>query len=388
MAEIPNFATLEPARCRALTNRYRKLRIAVVGDFCLDRYLEIDPTRQEVSIETGLPVHNVIRVRSQPGGAGTILNNLAALGVAQIFPIGFAGDDGEGFELQRALSFLPGVKMDAFCLTAERRTFTYTKPLLVSPVKPPRELSRLDFKNWTPTPPRLQRRLAESLRSVAQEVDAIIVLDQVDCPETGVVTKRLLETIRTIQKERPGLLILADSRQGLQGYPPVALKMNRAELSRLAGRARLFPLRAIGPAASALARAKGNYSFVTMEKKGIVGANRDGVVEWLPAWPVRGEIDVVGAGDCVTANLATALAVGACLREALQLANSAASIVIHKLGTTGTASVAEIERLLLGLAEGQKPRGHRFSSEDLIGSLRTGLKTGDNATVRRLARRR
>jgi rfaE bifunctional protein kinase chain/domain len=346
MAEKPNFAKLEPARFRTLTNGYRKLRIAVVGDFCLDRYLEIDPARQEVSIETGLPVHNVIRVRSQPGGAGTILNNLAALGVAQIFPIGFAGDDGEGFELQRALSELPGVKMDAFCLTAERRTFTYAKPLLVSPGKPPKELSRVDFKNWTPTPPRLQRRLAESLRSVAQKVDAIIVLDQVDLPETGVVTKRLLETIRVIQKERPDLLILADSRHGLQGYPAVALKMNRAELSRFARRTRLFPLNAIGPAASALARAKGNYCFVTLEKKGMVGASGDGVVECLPAWPVRGEIDVVGAGDCVTANLATALATGASLRESLQLANAAASIVVHKLGTTGTASVAEIKKLL------------------------------------------
>jgi rfaE bifunctional protein kinase chain/domain len=386
MVEKPHCATFDPARFRAVTKRYRNLRIAVAGDFCLDRYLEIDSARQEVSIETKLPVHNVIRVRSQPGGAGTILNNLAALGVANIYPIGFVGDDGEGFELQRALSRMPGIKMDAFCLTAERRTFTYTKPLLVSPGNPPRELNRLDFKNWSPTPPRLQKRLAESLRAVARKVDAIIVLDQVDLPETGVVTKRLLETIRAIQKERPDLLILADSRRGLQGHPPVALKMNRAELSRLAGCARLFPLSAIGPAASAWARAKGNYCFVTLAEKGIVGAGADGAVECVRALPVRGKIDVVGAGDCVTASLATALAAGASLRESLQLANAAASIVVHKLGTTGTASVAEIKRLLW--VEGQKPRGYRFVSEDMIGSQRTGLKTGDNATVRQLARRR
>jgi bifunctional ADP-heptose synthase (sugar kinase/adenylyltransferase) len=61
---------------------------------------------------------------------------------------------------------------------------------------------------------------------------------------------------------------------------------------------------------------------------------------------VRGEIDVVGAGDCVTANLTAALAAGANLRESLQLANAAASIVVHKLGTTGTASIAEIKRLV------------------------------------------
>ena len=106
-----------------LTSRYPRLRIALVGDFCLDRYLEIDPGKQETSIETGLPVHNVIRVRAQPGAAGTILNNLCALGVGAIYPIGFCGDDGEGFELRRALAARPGVRLDYFqqtplCLTS------------------------------------------------------------------------------------------------------------------------------------------------------------------------------------------------------------------------------------------------------------------------------
>src|SRR3954471_1227047 len=96
-----------PARLTELTSRYRDLAIAVFGDFCLDRYFEIDPAREEISIETGLPVHNVINVRCQPGGAGTILNNLAALGIGTIYPVGLCGDDGEGFELQRALRARP-----------------------------------------------------------------------------------------------------------------------------------------------------------------------------------------------------------------------------------------------------------------------------------------
>jgi bifunctional ADP-heptose synthase (sugar kinase/adenylyltransferase) len=55
----------------------------------------------------------------------------------------------------------------------------------------------------------------------------------------------------------------------------------------------------------------------------------------------------VGAGDAVTANLTAALAAGAELREALELANAAASVVIHQLGTTGTASVQQIRQALL-----------------------------------------
>src|ERR1043166_649769 len=120
---------MTPERFHTITSRYEKLRIAVVGDFCLDRYLEIDPAKAEVSIETGLPVHNVVNVRAQPGAAGTILNNLVALGVGEIFPVGFCGEDGEGYELKRALEAKPGVKLSQFIQTTERRTFTYCKPL-------------------------------------------------------------------------------------------------------------------------------------------------------------------------------------------------------------------------------------------------------------------
>ena len=118
-------------RLQAITSKYHSLRIAIVGDFCLDRYLEIDPAKKEVSIETGLPVYNVANVRSQPGAAGTILNNLVALGVKEIYPVGFAGEDGEGFELSRSLAELAGVRLDHFLTTKLRRTFTYCKPLLI-----------------------------------------------------------------------------------------------------------------------------------------------------------------------------------------------------------------------------------------------------------------
>ena len=109
-------------------------------------------SRRGCSIETGLPVHNVDNVRSQPGAAGTVLSNLVALGVGALWPIGFAGEDGEGFELRRALAQLPGVHLDGFRQTSSRRTFTYCKPQIRATGQPPRELSRLDTKNWIAFP--------------------------------------------------------------------------------------------------------------------------------------------------------------------------------------------------------------------------------------------
>ena len=340
---------MDSTRFSRVVERYPSLRIAVLGDFCLDRYLEIDPAKTEVSIETGLPVHNVTNVRAQPGGAGTIVNNLAALGVGTILPVGFVGEDGEGLELRQALEKRSGVRLSHFIQTEQRRTFTYCKPLVITTDKPPVELNRLDFKNWTPTPAPLQGLLASRLETVAEMVDAVIVLDQVDMLETGVVTLQVREAIKRLAERHPNLLILADSRRGLRGFPPVTFKMNGAELRALTGARGELDLEQVKEAAATLARQNGRTVFVTLSERGILGAVANGQVEHVPALPVRGGIDIVGAGDAVTANLATALAAGATLRESLEIANAAASVVVHKLGTTGTASVAEI-REMVGLS--------------------------------------
>ncbi|MGE3808054.1 MAG: carbohydrate kinase, partial [Gemmataceae bacterium] len=204
---------LSAQRFQELAAAYPRLRVAVVGDFCLDRYLEIDGSRAELSIETGLPVYNVTRVRAQPGGAGTIVNNLVALGIGAVHIVGFCGDDGEGYELRRALSALRGVQVDHFLTTPLRATFTYTKPLLQLPGEPPRELNRLDIKNHTATPCELQEELAARVRALASRVDAMILLDQVDEADTGVVGRKVLEAIGEIAGKQPGLWILADSRR-------------------------------------------------------------------------------------------------------------------------------------------------------------------------------
>jgi rfaE bifunctional protein kinase chain/domain len=333
-------------RFRKITARYPALRVAIVGDFCLDRYLEIDPALAETSLETGLPVYNVVNVRSQPGAAGTILNNLVALGVGAIHPAGFCGEDGEGFELQRALRARAGVRLEHFLPTPRRRTFTYCKPLVLEPGRPPRELNRLDSKNWSPTPAEVEDRLRDSVRQLARDVDALIVMDQVDRADTGVVTRRVLETLGEVARANPAKLIIADSRRSLRDFPPVTFKMNGAELGALTGAGPLTELDSVKRHARELAARNGRAVLVTLAERGIVGASPDGAVEHVPALPVRGEIDIVGAGDAVTANLTCALAAGAALREAMGLAMAAASIVIHQLGTTGTASVPELRALV------------------------------------------
>lgn len=338
---------MKTERFRSITDKYSKLRIAIVGDFCLDRYLEIDPSLQELSLETGLPVYNVAKVRAQPGGAGTILNNIVALGIGTVYPVGFCGDDGEGFELQRALSGMTNVKPDYFFPTPLRKTFTYCKPLIMEEGRPPRELNRFDAKNWTATPGQVEDRLVSAIQTMASDIDAIAVLDQVDHANTGVITTGVLEALHSAIRMRPEIVIVADSRRTLKGFPPFSYKMNRLELAGLSGKKESLDIEKIKGMAVNLAKANRRNVFVTLSEEGILGATPAGEAVHVPCHPLKGEIDIVGAGDSVTANLCAAMAAGADLKESLEIANAAASVVVHKLGTTGTASVEEIRGLLV-----------------------------------------
>jgi bifunctional ADP-heptose synthase (sugar kinase/adenylyltransferase) len=225
--------------------------------------------------------------------------------------------------------------MDYFFESDQQRTFTYCKPLVMDSDSPPRELNRLDSKNWHPTPQPLQNQLGEAVRNLAKKVDAVIVLDQVEQPDTGVVTRDLLNALNDIRDQT---MIVGDSRRGLKGWPDIIYKMNAAELTRLTGQPEDLAKEASGQ----LARETGQPVFVTLAQKGIIGANPNGDVDHCPALPSRNEIDIVGAGDAVMANLTASLVYGATIGEALKLSNAAASVVIHKLGTTGTASIEEI----------------------------------------------
>lgn len=345
---------LSLARFQELVTAFRSMRIAVVGDFCLDRYLEIDFRRQEISIETGLPVWNVVQVRPQPGGCGTIVNNLVALGVRDIFPVGFFGFDGEGWELYHQLSKMPGVQLDHFHQTGARRTFTYTKPMSVTASGPPQELNRIDIKNWTPTPTEVSRATGASLQKLVHgSVDGVIVLDQCDTPNVGVVTDDLLRDLQRVSADSPGMVVVADSRSGLRRFPPVTWKMNRSELQDLLGErgSASADIASTRSAAADLAQRNQRDVCVTMAELGIVAGSRTGDSWHVPSPPIQGPIDVVGAGDAVTATFTLTRAAGGSLEEAIQMAVLAGHVVIHQLGTTGTAQpelmTAVLQRCLL-----------------------------------------
>src|SRR5436190_13538998 len=100
----------------AILRTLPRLTIGLVGDLFLDRYLELVPLSRELSIETGLEAYQIERVRNSPGALGTVLNNLAALGVGLLAPVTAIGDDGHGYDLLKALRKLPVDPANVLCL--------------------------------------------------------------------------------------------------------------------------------------------------------------------------------------------------------------------------------------------------------------------------------
>jgi bifunctional ADP-heptose synthase (sugar kinase/adenylyltransferase) len=333
----PLTSALMADRLEQLLGRLPALRIGVFGDLFLDRYLDLDAGLTEPSLETGLDAYQVVGVRSYPGAAGTVVNNLSALGVGTIVPIGVIGDDGEGYELSQALGKLRGVDMGHVVRLrgAGFRTPTYTKPMLTHPGQPPRELNRLDIKNRVPLST-MDELMLPALKAAWPDLDALIVIDQVSEADCGVVTRAARELLARLGQRAPAKPLLADSRERIGEFRNVMLKPNDTECRR-----QVPDEMSQEDGALRLAARCGRPVFRTLGARGILVAEALRT-HLVPAYPVQGPIDVVGAGDSTNAAIASAIAAGATLVEAAAFGNLVASITIQQIGVTGTATPEQV----------------------------------------------
>jgi bifunctional ADP-heptose synthase (sugar kinase/adenylyltransferase) len=334
---------LTDASLNFILERIPRLTLGVVGDLFLDRYLDINPALTESSIETGLDAFQVVRVRSSPGAAGTVINNLSALGVKQVVVFSAIGDDGDGYELGKALDRLGVVDRTSVLRDLGRRTPTYTKPMIHEPGRSPRELNRLDIKNHAPLPSEVEAQIVADLERAWPGLDGLLVVDQVDKRGYGVVTARVVKLLAELGESDPGKLILADSRERIGGFRAVWLKPNQSECLDAAEGAS----RAVEACVRELAKRAGRPVFCTCGERGIflVDPRPSSASEvWVPAYPVSGPIDIVGAGDSTSAAIACAAAGGALLEEAAAFGNLIASITIQQIGTTGTATPEQVRQ--------------------------------------------
>lgn len=320
-----------------------RLTIGLVGDLFLDRYLELVPGVEEMSIETGVEAWQVERVRNSPGALGTVMNNLASLGVGLLSPATVIGDDGNGYDLLREVRKLPVDTSQIMCLR-DRLTPTYTKPMRPLGDGRWQELNRLDFRTRSPLSMDVVVELCGRIAHVFHSSDGVIVLDQIVEEDEGVVCQPVRDMLAELQREKPNKLIYVDSRRRLPKFHFGVLKGNRQELVG-EGSAPTDPAGSDAAAEEASRRlvAKTNRPvFCTLGERGILVTEPSGESRLAPGVPVSGPLDIVGAGDSATSGMVVALLSGASPLEAAAFGNLVASITVQQLGATGVATPAQV----------------------------------------------
>ncbi len=394
---------MTPERLHELLTKFRTRRVAVLGDYFLDKYLEVDPRLAEPSLETGRTAHQVVEIRKSPGAAGTVVNNLAALQTGTLHTLGVVGDDGEGYDLLRALELL-GCETSGLIRSAELYTPTYLKPRDLGVAGLAGEHSRYDTKNRKPLPAKFAEKLRAKLQTLLGELDAVVIMDQVEDENCGVVSAVFRAALNQLAEQNPRVIFWADSRRFIRHYRRMVIKPNQFEA---VGRANPLPgeevpLADLEAALWRLQSETGAAVFITRGEQGMLvadsvwggshdpsvrrgspdpaalpteglllqedkgsgqetarqtgGVRRPAPNEFapndartvcsIPTVKAAGPIDPTGAGDSATAGAVLTLASGGSPAEAALVGNLVASITVQQLGTTGTATPQQVaERL-------------------------------------------
>jgi D-beta-D-heptose 7-phosphate kinase/D-beta-D-heptose 1-phosphate adenosyltransferase len=254
--------------------------------------------------------------------------NVVALG-AQCLLVGAVGDDADGASIRQELAMAR--LEDRFVITiAGRPTTSKTRIIARS-----QQIVRIDDEVNTLLEGADLGRLTAAAREALADADALLLEDY----NKGALPPDLIVAVMEVAKRR-GIPVVVDPkyRQFFEYSGATVFKPNRRELESALGAA--VDLQNGGALPEVLARLKVDNLLVTLGSEGMVLVTKDGMLTQIPSI-ARQIYDVSGAGDTVTAWLGTALAAGASVREAAQLANYAAGVEVSKPGVS-TVSPGEV----------------------------------------------
>jgi len=309
-----------------ILDRIKSLRLLVVGDVMLDRYVVGEVNR--ISPEAPVPVLTVESERAVAGGAANVALNAAELG-AQVESVGWFGPDDQGNQL-RSLLGEQGIEVDPALRFGGAPTISKTRVMASN-----QQICRVDREEGPEAYEPDLNQLGEALRAKAEKADAVILSDY----GKGFVTNELISLVREVS---PFLSVDPKPSRLLDYSKPDLLTPNRHEALEMAGRSRLsrgsLPQEEI--VGAIFEKFDPGLLAITLGADGMLLA-RNGKVEKIMPTAAREVFDVSGAGDTVISSLTLALVAGADLEQAAELANVAAGIVVAKVGTA-TASPDEI----------------------------------------------
>jgi rfaE bifunctional protein kinase chain/domain len=302
-----------------------QLKIAVIGDFALDFYFDINTESEEKSVETGKNVHLCKHPSAFLGGAGNVAKNLANLGV-RVDAYGIKGNDLFGREMVYQAEKLH-ISTQHLISTQNTDTPTYSKPM-----QQKQELNRLDFGTQTDYTDAQSEPLLLALQKNISTYNWVILNEQFQKP---LLNAKNLAQIQTFIGENA----IADLRSlGNEAYNTL-LKVNEAELIQLIG-----TLNKPEEQIQHWAKLRKKAVLVTLGEHGMIYASPS-EFHWEKAIPVDGPIDTVGAGDMVVAAFSAAKAAGSSTQEACEFASLAVHKSIQLIGETGNVIPSDIKQV-------------------------------------------
>lgn len=326
-----------------LIGRMKGSRVVVVGDIMIDRYLVGETER--LSPEAPVPVVTIHERHSALGGAANVAANVSAMGATCLL-VGVVGDDTDGAAIRQNLAIAS--LEDRFVIPiAGRPTTSKTRIIARS-----QQIVRIDDEVDSLLEGPELARMTQAAREALADADALLLEDY----NKGALPPPLIATVMEIARRR-GIPIVVDPkyRQFFEYAGATVFKPNRRELESALGAA--VDLQDRNALPEVLTRLKADNLLVTLGPDGMLLVTKDGGAIRIPSI-AREVYDVSGAGDTVTAWLGTALAAGASVREAAQVANYAAGV---EVGKPGVATVSPEEVLAV--------HEERF---DQLGRLRRG----------------
>ena len=313
-------------------------RLLVLGDLMLDRYLE--GTVARISPEGPIPVLDVAKERNVVGAAGFTAQAASVLG-AQVGLIGVVGDDAASARIRAALTE-QGVAWWGVH-DPSRPTSVKTRLLARNHNTSAQQIVRVDQERRHPLAASVEAEILARIEEHLPAVDAVLINDY----GKGALTPGVLRAAISGAKAA-GIPVIVDPHKGtdFSGYGgATALTPNRQETSRSTSIQVTDLVSAREAGAALLSELALAYALITLDRDGMLLAQRDGDAVHVPTRP-RDVFDVTGAGDMVLAVFGLALASGAEAREAAVLANVAAGLEVEQVGVAPITRDALRARLL------------------------------------------
>jgi len=309
----------QSATLSSIVDRLTMAKVAVVGDVMLDRFVEGSVER--ISPEAPIPVFMVRREESMLGAAGNVLRNLSALGASGHIWAAI-GDDSPGAEVAGMLANVENCAASLQTI-AGRQTAIKTRYIASG-----QQMMRADRETVEDIPQESQDAIVSAVQAQLASARALLLSDY----GKGVLVEGLVARLIAAARENACPVIVDPKGHDYGRYRGAdVVTPNRQELALATNMPVGDDDETVAACRRLIQTAGISAVLATRSERGMTLVTDDSV-HHLPA-RAREVFDVSGAGDTVAAVTAAALASGATLSEAARLANTAAGVVVGKVGT-------------------------------------------------------